>query len=413
MKSSYDLVIVGGGIGGSALATAMSHAGLDVLLLEKSLEHIDRVRGEWLAPWGVQEAKELNIYDAFIAGGGHHISAHVGYDEAIPPELAEQQAMQLDLLPGISGPMCLGHPKMCRILNAQATQSGATLVRGVQGIKLDTAATPSISFRHDNKTYEIEARLIVGADGRSSTVRKQAGIELDYDPIRHFFGGMLVEGATDLPDDKQWIGTEGDVHYLCFPQGNGKARLYLGFSPGTPSRFSGKDGPQKFLEAFAVNSAPPARYLANATPAGPVHAYPNSDSWTATPYTKGVVLIGDAAGHNDPINGQGLSITLRDVRMIRDLLLSSPNWSEELFAPYAEERSERMRRLRFVSRLVAELSSDFTEEGIERRKKSLQRQIDDPQESDIFTQAALIIGPEQVPEETYSQATWDRFLKFD
>ena len=55
----YDLVIVGGGIGGSALATVMARAGRSVLVLEKSEEFEDRVRGEWIAPWGVVETKRV------------------------------------------------------------------------------------------------------------------------------------------------------------------------------------------------------------------------------------------------------------------------------------------------------------------------------------------------------------------
>ena len=38
------------------------------------------------------------------------------------------------------------------------------------------------------------------------------------------------------------------------------------------------------------------------------------------PFVPGVVLIGDAAGHDDPIIGQGLSIAYRDVRIVRDLM---------------------------------------------------------------------------------------------
>ena len=60
------------------------------------------------------------------------------------------------------------------------------------------------------------------------------------------------------------------------------------------------------------------------------------------------MLIGDAAGHNDPIIGQGLSITYRDVRIVRDVLLGGDDWSPAAFAAYGEERRERMRRLRFV-----------------------------------------------------------------
>ena len=74
--------------------------------------------------------------------------------------------------------------------------------------------------------------------------------------------------------------------------------------------------------------------IANGTPAGPVHAYPNQDAWTDVPYAQGGVLIGDAAGYNDPIIGQGLSITYRDVRMVRDILLADDDWSNpEIFAP--------------------------------------------------------------------------------
>ncbi len=49
--------------------------------------------------------------------------------------------------------------------------------------------------------------------------------------------------------------------------------------------------------------------------------------------------IGDAAGHNDPIIGQGLSITYRDVRIVRDLMLENRDWTPAIFRPYADERS--------------------------------------------------------------------------
>ena len=45
-----DVVVVGAGIGGSALATALARGGLSVLVLEQETEYRDRVRGEWLAP---------------------------------------------------------------------------------------------------------------------------------------------------------------------------------------------------------------------------------------------------------------------------------------------------------------------------------------------------------------------------
>ena len=54
-ERDHDLVIIGGGIGGSALATVMQRAGHSCLVLEHSTEFPDRTKGEWIAPWGVVE----------------------------------------------------------------------------------------------------------------------------------------------------------------------------------------------------------------------------------------------------------------------------------------------------------------------------------------------------------------------
>lgn len=44
-----------------------------MLLLERCTEFEDRVRGEWLAPWGVAEAKRLGLYDEPRGRGGGHV----------------------------------------------------------------------------------------------------------------------------------------------------------------------------------------------------------------------------------------------------------------------------------------------------------------------------------------------------
>ena len=59
------------------------------------------------------------------------------------------------------------------------------------------------------------------------------------------------------------------------------------------------------------------------------------------PTAPGVVLVGDAAGHNDPITGQGLAIALRDVRLVSEPILAGRR-DREAFQPYARERLERM-----------------------------------------------------------------------
>jgi flavin-dependent dehydrogenase len=126
------LVIVGGGIGVSALAIVMARAGRRVLLLEKSEVFEDQVRGEWIAPWGVTETRRLGLYGLMIAAGGHHVARHITYDETLAPAEAEAAATPLDIfVAGVPGPPCLGHPEHCQVLFEAAAAVGATVVRGV------------------------------------------------------------------------------------------------------------------------------------------------------------------------------------------------------------------------------------------------------------------------------------------
>lgn len=408
-NSSYDVVIVGAGIGGGALATALSRAGVSVLALEKTLEHRDRVRGEWMGQWGVAEAKELGLYDAMMAAGGHHITRHVSYHEGVPVEEAEARALDLTpLVPGVPGPLAMGHPMMCNLFDRLAVASGAELLRGVDVVEIECGPHPSVRYMRDGAERTATCRMIVGADGRGSVVRRQAEIELHADPQHHLFAGMLVEDAAGWRDDTQVIGAEKDVHFLVFPQGGGRARLYLGYGSEQHRRFTGDGDQRAFLDAFRLTCFPGSDAIVNATPAGPCNSYPNNDTWTDRPYAEGVVLVGDAAGYNDPIIGQGLSITMRDVRLVRDALLGEKMWSTSMFQPYAEERKERMRRLRFVATLTSLLENEFGPEAHERRLRAFERQAADPML--MLPQLATMLGPHNLPEAVFDDSVRERLL---
>jgi 2-polyprenyl-6-methoxyphenol hydroxylase-like FAD-dependent oxidoreductase len=72
MTTDYDIITVGGGLGGAALAKAMAERGYRVLVAEREKQFKDRVRGEFMSPWGVAEAKDLGIYDTLMGTGGYH-----------------------------------------------------------------------------------------------------------------------------------------------------------------------------------------------------------------------------------------------------------------------------------------------------------------------------------------------------
>jgi len=406
---TYDLIVVGGGIGGSALATVMARAGKSVLLLEQSLVYEDRVRGEWIAPWGVAEVQRLGLYDLLMSAGGHHITRHVTYDETVAPAVAEASPLPLNIFkPGVPGPLCLRHPVHCQTLFDAAGAAGAKALRGVNVIETVAGEYPRVTYELDGETVEAGARLLIGADGRTSQVREAAAIALHQDKPHHWFGGLLVDGAEGWDDELQAIGTEGDFGFLAFPQGEGRVRIYGGYPLEQAQRFKGPDGPRRFLDAFAMTCSPENRHLVAGEPAGPLFSYFNNDSWTDEPFAKGVVLIGDAAGWNDPILGLGLSITYRDVRIVSDLLLGDDDWASLSFASYAEERAERMRRLRFVASLQATIDMEFGEAAKARRHSLFERAATDPSlKAHGF---AVMAGPEAMPPEIFTDQHRARVL---
>ncbi|HZZ86738.1 MAG TPA: FAD-dependent monooxygenase [Caulobacteraceae bacterium] len=407
--NSYDLVIVGGGIGGSALATVMARAGRSVLVLEASEQFQDRVRGEWIAPWGVAEVQRVGLYETLMAAGGHHLTRHATFDASYAPDVALATALPLNIFKeGVAGPLCIGHPKHCQTLIDAAAAAGAHVCRGVIVGKVEPGASPKVTFEHEGRTQEAAARLVVGADGRTSQVREAAGIALQQDKPHHWFAGMLVEGVEGWDEQLQAIGTEGDFGFLAFPQGGGRVRVYGGYALDQTGRFKGPDGPRKFLDAFDFRSSPSNRALVAGAPAGPVLSYFNADSWIDEPYAPGVVLIGDAAGWNDPIIGLGLSITYRDVRIVGELLNGEGDWSRLNFAQYGEERRERMRRLRFTAKLQASLDMEFGEAADARRREHFARAAADP--SLRMHAFAVMAGPEAVPAEMFTEAHRARVL---
>jgi 2-polyprenyl-6-methoxyphenol hydroxylase-like FAD-dependent oxidoreductase len=409
LDSKPDAVIVGAGIAGSAIAIALARSGYSITLLEKSTIHVDRVRGEFIVPWGVAEARALGILEVLEGAGGNYTVRSIPYGEELSPEDARQFQVPMDqMVPGVRGALNLGHPRICSALNDAAVAAGATLLRGVDRIQVSAGLPPRIEFTSAGSSHQISPRIVIGADGRGSTVARQVGFARSADPIHHILTGLLVDDISEWPRDEQSIGVDGDLGFYIFPQGGGRVRLYATHALDQRDRFAGDGAAERFVQAFDRASLPHRSSLSQARPAGPCHGYPNNDVWIDNPVAPGVVLIGDAAGHNDPSAGQGISIAFKDARLVAEALDATKAWTPETFAPYASQRRERMRRLRFSGRLLSTYRMEFTDEARRRRRRGRRRMAVDVELTLPFM--ALQKGPFAVPSEAFSQQIWDRLI---
>ena len=334
-----DIAIVGGGITGGALARVLALGGLSILLLERQLEYRDQVRGVILWPWGVRVLRQLGLEETLRAGGAQIVNRFDFYDEGT----SGAEAVDLPAaVAGIEGSLNVRHPSACAALTDAARTAGAAVRMGVQHVEVTAGKQPHVRWSEGDGTRDARPRLIVGADGRRSAVRSQARIAFELDPPAHLIAGMLVEDVPRLDEDMNVMAREADVIFYSFPQQGGQSRLYFCFPTKQRSRFAGPGGPARFLAESNLRCLEGVADWAAAVQAGPCATFPGEDSRAPNPMAEGVVLIGDAAGYENPPQGQGLAMAMQDVFEVSETLLED-SLSEVDLSAYGTRRATRQR----------------------------------------------------------------------
>jgi 2-polyprenyl-6-methoxyphenol hydroxylase-like FAD-dependent oxidoreductase len=400
---------VGGGIAGLALAVALGRDGREVAVLEASTEYEDKVRGEEMCPWGVAEARELGVEQALLDSEARTTASVVHYDTLVPTEASLANPIPADIVvAGVAGLLNLRHPEACAALAQQAISEGVQVYRGVSDVTVRPGRSPRIAgISTTGECLEFSPRLVIGADGRNSTVRRQSGIVLERHEPTHMVAGILVDGLDHPEIDHDWLATSDDLFMASFRQHHGQVRLYLVPGMKQKGRFAGRHGLAEFMRSANFACLPFGDRLASARPIGPLATYPGDDTWTERPYTDGVVLIGDAAGYNSPIIGQGLSIAMRDARYVRDAIRSGDPLLA-VFSTYGAERTERMRRLRAGAIFMSAVAADDCDNRLARRAKFFELQQTEPLAMAML--GSWFAGPETAPPETFDGRLLDAVL---
>ena len=205
-----------------------------------------------------------------------------------------------------------------------------------------------MTVAQDGLEVEYTARIVVGADGKTSAVRSWTGGESHSDPEHHRFGGVLVSGVrTDDRDTDNLGGGTPLIGVNWFAAGGGG-------DPPVPGRHGERLREWEADRSFPALLAVAAKYMPDGAldavqQVGPIGFFPNCDSWGSKVAGNDVVLIGDAAGAPDPSQGHGTALIFHDVRALSEALLSDQDWIAAT-AAYGDRRDRYFAAVRAYDR---------------------------------------------------------------
>lgn len=341
----FDVLIVGAGLAGAALAAALRGSRLKVGIVEARpparpagwdprIYAISPANVDFLSSIGIWQHLDTQrlapVYDMEIhgdAGGRLDFSA---YDCGLR-ELAwilESSQMQLELWETV---------KRQHNVNLLCPAAPSALAIDADAARLTLA---------DGR--QLEARLIVAADGRDSWVRQAAGIGARNTPYEE--KGVVANFRCEKPHRNtaiQWFRKDGVLAYLPLPGD------YMSMVWSAPDALADElVGLAPEALAARVGEAGDFRLgaLETVTPAA---AFPLRLMRVETVVKPRLALIGDAAHAIHPLSGHGINLGYQDARVLAEQLATLDAWRDPgelgILRAYARARAEETALLQYTT----------------------------------------------------------------
>lgn len=350
---SDDVVIVGGGLVGKAIALALARAGLRVHLSGAKPAAVVPVQGFGQRVYAINAASRR-----FLQG--------LRVWQQVPAErvqAVESMRIAADGAKLEFGAYAQGVEALAWIAESDAIERALDLaLQFEQGVAL--AASPvAHAQRSDGRWHltladggQLRAPLLLGADGRNSRVRTWAGIDVRSKPYgqsgvvcnlrcSHPHGGVAFQAFT----------TEGVVALLPLPDGHGEHQVSLVWSApealATALRAEGADVLVQRLQAHL--DALGATHLGPLAPAGTAGSWPLVLQRAASLVADGAALLGDAAHVIHPLAGHGLNLGLQDAQALAAVLGARGDAEQvddaRVLRRYARARAEQVLALQWAT----------------------------------------------------------------
>lgn len=337
------IVIVGGGLAGSATALHLARAGHDVRILERGSFPREKVCGEGLMPHGVHELDALGLLQPILdtepepfVGIGYHVGKTRA--EGVFPKGATGLGVRRSRIDEVLYEACQREPRIEVRTGVRVTD----VQRDSQGVTLKTSEG------------RCEAQVVVGADGLGSLVRRKAGLKKAHpSPPRYGARMHVTLGHADAASRFVEVFLGDALEWYITPTGTGEANIALLCEKSVSKQFGGDlDAALWRLVEQEPRLAPwaaGAQPLTAARLCGPLRQEVRSSA------TDRVVLVGDAAGFVDAITGEGMSLSLLEARLAAGVIsqgLAANDLSARSLLRYHRQRQRASRSLVWFTRLI-------------------------------------------------------------
>jgi 2-polyprenyl-6-methoxyphenol hydroxylase-like FAD-dependent oxidoreductase len=336
MDLKPDVLIVGAGISGTAMAIALHRRGVSVLLVERDAQVRERFKGEYLQPVAVQRLEKLglgSVLDGALRDGEATPIRELRFRDLASGSLlskafsffsssAEKGEAVSDVLVryphGSHGVSISQHALAMRLREIARRELQSNFREGVE-LRLLTRNLDRPRF--SGKGLWIQPRLVIGADGRNSTVRSWMGGPkaaatgrpvLGAEP--EFLVGVDYEADARLPHRYEVIRTAGEGTFSFFQLSGGRQRLYWNTQDAKAGKQGWRDRIAEVMEAQVSN------HLGQKAGVGNLAGAPANTAWMG-PVGKGrFLLVGDAVAVTTPLGGQGMAFALEHVeRLVEEI----------------------------------------------------------------------------------------------